>query len=98
MQETVILDEDDAVKRIGHRTFMLDENVWTESTYNGEKTVDIKFGSAAYMDILMRYPKIARILKLGEHIVFKVADKYIRVGPKGKETLTATEIKKLFGK
>jgi len=96
MKETTAIEDNVAVRRIAGRIFYLKENVWIDSEFADQKTVDVKFGSAAYQQILLKQPSLAKILALGEQVIFKWKTSYFRIGDNGAENVTAKALRQLF--
>jgi len=72
---------------VGERTFFLKDGVWTESSYDGEETIDVAAYGTGYFQLVARFPDIAPILALGEEVVFALDSLYVRIGAQGAETL-----------
>ena len=97
MKEAKTLADDEFMRRIGSRTFYFKDGFWVDSEYEEEKTVDIKYSSQAYMDFILTYPDAAKFLTLGEKVIFKYKDKFIKICEEGKENLSKDELRKLLG-
>ncbi len=87
-EEEAAPPEGESVRTIEDRTFFLKDEVWTESTYNGEETIKIKAYSRAYFDLITLKPELTAFLSLGDQLILKVGEVYIEIGPLGAETLT----------
>ena len=96
MKEAESLSTNQYIKRIGTRTFYFKDEFWTDSEYKDEKTIDIKYSSAAYLDLILTYPGISKYLALGEKVIVKYKGKFIKISDKGKEKLSKQELKYLF--
>jgi hypothetical protein len=79
------------------RTFFLRDGVWVESSYQDEPTIDIAAFSSAYFELLDILPEVAPYLSLGDRLVVKVGDRYLRIGEGGLEELTDPVIGLLTG-
>jgi len=90
------LEDSEYVKRIGDRTFYLKNDFWIDGEYKDEKTIDIKYSSPAYMDLILTYPEIAKFAALGEKVIFKLKDNFIKISEQGKENLSQQELRKMF--
>ena len=69
------------VQRVGDRTFALRSGVWIEEGLSPESKPDMKIGflSEEYFQFAERYPEVAKILKLGEEIVFLWKGKIVSI-------------------
>ncbi len=94
LKETVSLDECASTKkRVAGRTFKMQDNSWVETSYtDSDTTIDIKYDSEAYWDLLDQIPELAEIFALGEKVVLKVGKVYVRISDTGKETIARSEI------
>lgn len=86
-----------AVRYVEDRTFFLRDGVWVESSYQDEPTIDIAAFSSAYFELLDIIPEVAPYLALGDRLVVKVGDRYLRIGEGGLEELTDPVIGLLTG-
>lgn len=62
----------DAVRRVGGKTFYLDNNVWTDSEFKPESRLPetvLVFASDEYFALLKRIPKLGSYFALGESVV-----------------------------
>jgi len=76
------------IKRIENQTFYLKNDFWVSSDYNeGDKTVDIKCMSDAYFEILNRFEDIKQFLSIGDKIIFKYKNIFIKISESGKDKL-----------
>jgi len=84
----------DAVRHLCGRTFEKRDNIWTENSYaDKDSTIEIKYDSEAYWELVTEMPDAAEIFALGERLVLKVGKIYVRIGDSGRETLARAEIK-----
>lgn len=81
LKEAEAVAEEAGVRRIGTRTFILKDEFWTESTWNEEKTRDITYGSEAYRNLLLSHTDLARCFALGEKVILKVGETWIKISP-----------------
>jgi hypothetical protein len=88
--------DSDYVKRIGDRTFYWQDSLWVDSEYKNEKTIDIKYRSQAYMDLIITYRDVGKFMALGERVIFQLKGKYVKITEKGKETFAQNELENLF--
>lgn len=84
----------DYVKRIGDRTFYWQDSLWVDSEYKNEKTIDIKHGSQAYLDLILTYRDVAKFMALGERVIFQLKGKFVKISEKGKENFDQNELEK----
>ena len=85
----------EGVRVVEDRTYFLRDGVWTDSTYDGEETIDIAVYSAAYFDLFGTIPWIGPHLSIGESVIVSVGNVYVRVGDEGLEELTQEVIETL---
>jgi Ca-activated chloride channel family protein len=67
------------VKNLGKKTFYFKDGIWTESDYNNEKTIQIKFLSEEYFKLLKLSPEIGKYISIGKNIIFKFKGKWYRI-------------------
>jgi Ca-activated chloride channel family protein len=96
MKEAEAPQESQFIKRIGTRTFYFKNEFWVDGEYKDEKTIDIKYSSQAYTDIILAHPEMAKFVALGEKVIFKFKGKFIRISETGKERFAENELKRLF--
>ena len=71
-----------AVKKVGAKTFYLENNVWIDSEYKEEsKLVEIKlkFADNDYFDLVAKEKELAQFLSLGEQVVVVWKGKIYRI-------------------
>ena len=96
LKEAEAVQSHEAVKRVGSRTFILQNSLWTDSEYNGEKLIEIKYGSKAYEQFALKYFNQAKYLALGEKVIFKFKDKFVKISDTGIEQFADDKLEKLF--
>lgn len=96
MKEAEALADDEFVRRIGPRTLYFKDGFWVDSEYDEEETVDIRYSSQAYMNLILTYPDVAKFFTLGEKVIFKYKGKFIKICDKGKEDFSKDELRMLF--
>lgn len=69
---------------IGPRSFTLRDGVWYESGYNDETTTSLKRGSRAMRDLIAQHGDLKDLPTLKEAVVFKVEDKWYKLGAMSK--------------
>lgn len=69
--------QDGKVKHVGDKAFLLQDGVWTDTTFVPEKmtTTKIAFGSAQYFDLLKQHPEWSKYAAVGEKVIFVVDGK-----------------------
>jgi hypothetical protein len=95
-RETAALDPSDKMKRVGAHTFYLNSGFWIDSEYKNEKTIDIKYGSQAYLDLILKHPEAAKFAALGERVIFRVKGKYVRICERGRERFEVGELRQII--
>jgi Ca-activated chloride channel family protein len=83
------------VRHLEGRTFLKIGSTWIDQEYldaKDPKVVEIKYASDAYFALIRAEKKMAKYLALGESVVLKFGNVFLKVGEDGKETLTQTEI------
>jgi Ca-activated chloride channel homolog len=60
-----------AIRVVGNRTFIQQEGVWTETTFDPDtmETVKVQFASDDYFALLDRYPDLADAFALGDQVI-----------------------------
>ena len=96
MKEAETISADQMIKRAGKRSFYKKSEFWIDTEYNEEKTINIKYGSQAYTELILTYPEIAKIVALGDKIIFRFKDRFVKIAEEGKEKISKNELKKLF--
>ena len=87
---------DDSVRVVEDRAYFLKDGVWTDSLYTGEATIDIAAYSDAYFDLARLLPWIAPHLAVGDRLIVRVGDVYVRIAEEGQETLTGDVLDRLL--
>ena len=73
------------------------EGRWVDVDFEeGDEVVEIKFASEAYFSILRRYPDVRPFAQLGDDVLFRFGETFVRFGAEGEETLTDAELAALF--
>jgi Ca-activated chloride channel family protein len=72
------------VKYVGAKTFVLQDGVWTDTTFDPDKMepVPVSFGSDDYFALIADHPEWGRYFALGEHVIVVLEGKAyeVRVG------------------
>ena len=61
----------EVVKYVGDKTFVLQEDIWIDTTYDVDKmtTTKISFGSDNYFELLAARPEWGKYFALGTHVI-----------------------------
>ncbi len=87
------------VRRVAGRTFDLHDGAWVDQSYKADMdTLRIQWGSDAYFALLDALPDLKDCLTLGEAVTIAIDGKALVVGKEGKDSMTADEVRKFFGK
>ena len=78
----------EGVRIIDDRTYFLRDETWVDSEYDDEETVDVVLFSAAYFDLTEILPWIAPHLAIGDRVIVRVGDTFVRIGEDGLSELT----------
>jgi len=78
----------EGVRIVEDRTYFLRDSVWIDSAYVDETTIDIVLYSDAYFELTQLVPWIGPHLAIGEGVVIRVGDVFLRIGDEGVEELT----------
>lgn len=85
----------ESVRVVDDRTYFMQDGVWTDSTYTDQETIDIAAYSGAHFEIISLVPWIAPHLALGDEVIIRVGEVYVRIGETGLEQLTEDVIAQL---
>jgi Ca-activated chloride channel family protein len=96
MKEAEAVSDEFWVKHIRGRTFYLKDEIWVDNDYTDQKTIDMKYGSMAYTELALTYPDLVKFLALGEKVIFKYKDRFIKISDTGREKIAKEEISNLF--
>ena len=95
MKEAEAVSTPATIRQIGTDTFERKDDFWVDRRYLNEQTLNIKYGSKAYLELLKKKPDLVKILSLGD-VIFKMKDQYIKISDQGKETLSEKEWKQIL--
>ena len=76
------LEADSPMRRIGSKTFYLQNGVWTDSEWKADTKLPetkLVFASDAYFDLLKQKPKLAEYFSLGEQVVVVFEGRVYRI-------------------
>ncbi len=59
----------DVVKYVGSKTFMLRNETWIDTAYQGQETQKVVFLSGEYFDLVSRLPELGAYLALGNRVI-----------------------------
>jgi Ca-activated chloride channel family protein len=80
-------------RRVGTRTFVLRDSVWTDARpTDGMRVVKVKAYSTAYFALVRALPDLAEAFALGDRVIVRGASVVIDVGPEGDEQMTTADI------
>jgi hypothetical protein len=71
------------IKVVATKTFVLRSGVWTDTTYDPERTrvTRVQFGSTAYFDLLAKHPEWGKYLALGQEVIAVADGVAYQIGP-----------------
>jgi Ca-activated chloride channel family protein len=73
----------DALRRVGGKTFYLDNDVWVDSEFKADSRLPetvLVFGSEEYFALLKKNPKLGSYFSLGENVVVVFEGRVYKVG------------------
>jgi Ca-activated chloride channel homolog len=86
-----------AVTQVGSQGFFQVGENWIQGDLTGDKyDLEIKRFSRAYFQILEKDPSLGKYFGLGNQVRLKIGSQVVQVADSGKESLTDSEIRKLF--
>jgi len=97
MKEASAVADEATVRYVGARTFYLRDGFWMDGEYTDEKTLDIKYASQAYVNLMLTFPDAAKFCALGETVIFKYKGVFVKISDKGREDIAEKELKRLLG-
>ena len=84
------------VRIVEERVYFDHDGVWTDSGYQDEETLDIAWLSPAYFELMDILPWIAPHLAIGESVIIRVGDRFLRIAEEGITDLTPSLIDELI--
>jgi Ca-activated chloride channel family protein len=78
----------EGVRIVEDRTYFFRDDAWVDSEYVDEETIDILIYSEAYFELAGIVPWIGPHLAIGESVVIRVGDTFVRIGEDGLEEMT----------
>jgi Ca-activated chloride channel family protein len=88
--------EQSAMRFVDGLTFYLHEGEWIDSRFEKQKVIEVKYNSQAYINLLLAYPEFGKYMKLGERIVVKFRNRFIRVGDSGKQSYSERKWRRIL--
>lgn len=85
----------EGVRIVEDRTYFLRDGVWIDSEYADQETIEIVAYSDAYFELTGIVSWLAQHLAIGERVVIRVGDVFVRIGESGLEELTDGAIEAL---
>ncbi len=85
----------EGVRIVEDRTYFFRDGVWVDSEYVDEETVDVVAYSGAYFELTGIVPWLGPHLAIGERVVVRVGDVFVRIGEDGLEELPEDVIEAL---
>ena len=80
-------------RRVGSRTFMLRDSVWTDARFTeGTRVVTVKAYSGAYFALVRELPELAAAFALGERVLVSGTKVAIAVAPDGAEQMSGPQM------
>ena len=80
-------------RRVGTRTFLLRDSVWTDARFaEGTRVVTVQAYSEAYFALVRELPELAAAFALGDRVLVRGTNVAIAVAPDGTERMSAAEI------
>ena len=78
----------EGVRIVDDRTYFFREETWIDSEYVDEETIDVVLFSEAYFDLLEIVPWIGPHLAIGDRVIVRVGEVFVRIGDQGLNELT----------
>ena len=85
----------EGVRIVDDRTYFSREDSWVDSEYVDQETIDIVLFSEAYFDLLTILPWIGPHLAIGDRVIVRVGDVFLRIGEDGLNELTDETVEML---
>ncbi len=77
----------EGVQIVADRVYFLRDGFWVDSTYEEQETIDIVLYSDAYFDLVRAVSWVGAHLAIGDRVIIRVGDEYVRIGEEGLEQL-----------
>lgn len=86
-----------SIRAAAGKTFELREGVWIDRETDGKSlpTLNVRFGSKAYFDLLAKHPELKPFFALGTKVTVQFKKVVIRLGDTGKAEMSAEDWKKV---
>ena len=85
----------EGVRIVDDRTYFFRDETWIDSEYVDEETIDVVLFSEAYFDLLEIVPWIGPHLAIGDRVIVRVGEVFIRIGDEGFSELTGDIVAEL---
>jgi Ca-activated chloride channel family protein len=85
----------EGVRIVEDRTYFFRDGVWVDSEYTDEETIDVVAYSDAYFELTGIAPWLGSHLAIGERVVVRIGDVFVRIGDEGLEELSEDVIEAL---
>ncbi len=85
----------EGVRIVDDRTYFVRDGAWVDSEYAEQPTIDVVLFSGAYFELSEIVPWIAPHLAIGQKVVVRVGDVFLRIGEEGATELTAEIVEAL---
>jgi Ca-activated chloride channel family protein len=85
----------EGLRIVEDRTYFFRDGVWVDSEYTDQDTIDVAAYSDAYFELTGIVPWLGPHLAIGERVVVRVDDLFVRIGEGGLDQLTNDVIEAL---
>ena len=82
----------EGVRIVEDRTYFFREDIWVDSEYTDQQTIDIVSYSNAYFELASLVEWIGPHLAIGERVIIRLGDVFLQIGEDGLEELTEDAI------
>lgn len=88
-----------SIRKVEGKTFEYVLGFWVDKEFKKDtETIEVKYLSDAYFELIKREPKLQKVFALGENLVVVLGKKAIVIQAEGKEKLSEEEFKQLLKK
>ncbi len=85
----------EGVRIVDDRTYFFREGVWVDSEYADQETIDIVAYSDAYFELTSIAPWLGPHLAIGQRVIVRIGDVFVRIAEEGMEVLPEDVIEAL---